>query len=43
MRKYKQLAIEQRYPIYPFRKAGLTLKRISKEGLNATNWQFQEK
>jgi IS30 family transposase len=31
MRKYKQLAIEQRYQIYAFRKAGLSLKRIAKE------------
>lgn len=31
MRKYKQLAIEQRYQIYAFRKAGLSLKNIAKE------------
>ena len=31
MRKYKQLAIEQRYQIYAFRKANLSLKRIAEE------------
>ena len=31
MRKYKQLAIEQRYQIYAFRKAGLSLKSIAEE------------
>jgi len=31
MKKYKQLAIEQRYQIYAFRKAGLSLKKISLE------------
>lgn len=31
MRKYKQLAIEQRYQIYAFRKAGMGLKGIGQE------------